>query len=247
LIHLYNSDLYIADPWPAIYIKSIDALAIADLHLGIEGVLAEEGVFLPRNVSRVTVDMVMDILEDYSPSMLILNGDIKHGFGLLNTSEWVTVKDLFKRLSEMELEVIVVKGNHDNYLGVVLDRYGIDLFERFDVGIYSFTHGHIMYSWDELNEVIVIGHEHPSVSLVDDVGVKYKFKCFLWGDYRGHRILILPSLGELATGSSINVYLGEYLSPLLRGLDMGSFKPYAIVPGEVVQELPILRELGKNI
>ncbi len=247
MIHLYKG-LYIAEPWPAAYIKEVDALVFADLHLGIEGVLSEEGIFLPRSFSKSTIDIIYKSISAFSPSTIILNGDIKHGFGLLNTSEWAVLKDFFRGLSEKGLEVIVLRGNHDNYLGVLLDRFGISLKPRWEYDIYTIMHGHESAPWDELSEVIILGHEHPSVTLRDEVGVKFKFKCFMWGEYKDHKILVLPSVGELATGSSISPYMdADILSPLLKNVDMSGFKPYAVVPGEIVQELPPLGDLERYL
>lgn len=250
MIHLYGDDLYIAEPWPALYIKSLDAIVIADLHLGVEGSLAEEGIFLPRDISENTINMVYKILDDYRCKRIILDGDVKHGFGLLNTSEWFFVREFYKGLVERELEVITLKGNHDNYLGVLLSKFGLELLDRFDYDIYSFIHGHVKYDYDTLNKVIIIGHEHPSITLRDDVGIKFKFKVFLWGEYREHYILVLPPIGELASGSDISLYMyEETLSPLLKDVDLKYFRPYAIVPGEAVQELPYIGFLNdlKNI
>lgn len=239
MIELFGGDLYIADPWPAAYIKSLDALVMSDLHLGIEGALAEEGIYLPLSISESAVRLVRRILDDFGPRMIIFAGDVKHGFGLLNTSEWIHVRNLFREIHE-EYQVVVVRGNHDNYLGVVLDRFGIPFLDRFDSGLYTVIHGHMKP--DRLNELVIIGHEHPSISLRDDVGVKYKFKCFLWGVVGGHRVLVLPSLGELATGATINIYEEDRLSPIIKGVDITSFKAYAIIPGETVQEFPVLKD-----
>ncbi len=245
MIHLYK-DLYIADPWPAAYLKDIDAMIFADLHLGMEGVLSEEGIFLPRSFSKSTIDIIFRSVSSVEPSMVIFNGDIKHGFGLLNTSEWAVLREFFSGLSQMKLDILVIRGNHDNYLGVLLDKYGIPFEKRWDHTIYTIMHGHESMSWDELGEVVIIGHEHPSVTLRDEVGVKFKFKCFMWGEYKGHKILVLPSVGELATGSTISLYSEEdILSPLLRNVNMSGFKPYAVVPGEIVQELPPLGDLER--
>lgn len=239
MIELFGGDLFIADPWPAAYIKSLDAIVMSDLHLGIEGALAEEGIYLPLSISESTIRLVHKIIGDYSPGMIIFAGDVKHGFGLLNTSEWIHVRNLFRELHE-SYDIIVVRGNHDNYLGVILGRYGIPFLDRFDSGPYTIIHGH--KKPDELNDVVIIGHEHPSISLRDDVGVKYKFKCFLWGVVGGCRVLVLPSLGELATGATINIYEEDRLSPLMKGVNLTGFKAYAVVPGETVQEFPILKD-----
>lgn len=249
MINLYNNDLYIADPWPAAYIKSIDALIFADLHIGIEGALSEEGIFLPRTISETTVKLVYDAIDEYSPSKIILDGDIKHGFGLLNTSEWIMIKNFFRELTSRRLEVIVIRGNHDNYLGVVLDKFGLKLFKRWDYNEYTILHGHIDVIWGNIQKILIIGHEHPSVYLRDELGTRYKFKCFLWGEYKDHSILVLPSVGELASGSVITIYGSdeEILSPILKKVDISLFKPYAIIPGEIVKELPPLKNLDRYI
>ncbi len=249
MIELFKKDLFIADPWPAAYIKSMDALVLADLHIGVEGALIEEGIFLPRTISETTMKLVYDALSSYTPSKIILDGDIKHGFGLLNTSEWILIKNFFRELINRKLDIIVIRGNHDNYLGVLLDKFGLSLLERYDHGEYTFVHGHKMIALDDVNKVLIIGHEHPSINLRDDLGTKYKFKCFLWGEYKDHKILVLPSVGELASGSLISLYesTDEILSPILRHVDLHKFKPYALVPGKIVKELPSLDELSDHI
>lgn len=244
MIKLY-ADLYIADPWPAAYIEYLDAIIIADLHLGIEGSLQEEGLYLPRKVSESTRNLVYNILSDLNPSKVIIAGDLKHSFGLLNTGEWIEIKKFVRSLIEdYRKDVIVIRGNHDNYLGVLLDRFNIPFLERYDYDIYTVIHGHKEGLLEDFNEVIIMGHEHPSITIRDELGVKYKYKCFLWGVFGRHKILILPPLSELATGASFTEY--EYiepLSPLLKKLDLGRFKPFPIIVGETVQELPELKVL----
>jgi len=247
MIKLYN-ELYIADPWPAAYLKDHDMLIIADLHLGIEGALEEEGLYLPRKVSEATAENVYKMLESLKPYKLIIAGDLKHSFGLLNASEWIEIKKFLYRLREdYDLDVIVIRGNHDNYLGVVLDKFGIPFYERYDIKEYSIIHGHMDIDLEYLNNIIIMGHEHPSITIRDEIGIKYKFKCFLWGEFNNKKILILPSLSELATGSTFNEYeLVQPLSPLLNKIDIGLFKPFPIVIGELVKELPTLKDL-KNL
>ncbi len=244
-IKLYRG-LYIADPWPAAYIEDMDALVFSDLHLGIEGTLEEEGVFLPRGVSRATADIVFSAIEDYRPSTVVFDGDLKHSFGLLKTSEWRELRSFFERLRDVyRLQVYVVRGNHDNYLGVLLDRFGYKFFERLDGEWYTIIHGHEDVDPDELREVVILGHEHPSIVLRDEAGGKYRFKCFLWGDYGEKKFLVLPPVSELSGGSNYASYeLMRPMSPILRRFDMGVMRPYAIVVGEAVMELPPLRELG---
>lgn len=245
MIRVYRG-LYIADPWPAAYLEEYDALVMADLHLGIEGVLAEEGVYLPRRVSKATLDLVIGAIEDIRPRRVIFLGDVKHSFSLLRTAEWVELKNLFNYLSGRRLEVDVVRGNHDNYLGVLLSRYGIPLHEDvLVIGPYTLAHGHKDYSLERLTEVTLLGHEHPSVAIRDDAGIYHKFKAFLFGEIGGGKhLMILPPVCELAPGSTINLMSREeFLSPLLKKIDLSHFTPYLIVPGRAVERFPRLCEL----
>ncbi|HIE36735.1 TPA: metallophosphoesterase [Candidatus Geothermarchaeota archaeon] len=240
-----DKSLYIASPWPAAYIEDANILVMSDLHLGIEGYLEDEGIFLPRGVSRSTAEIVFRAIEDYRPEMVVFNGDLKHSFGLLKSSEWRELTEFFRRLKEeYNLLVHVVRGNHDNYLSVILDKFGFKMVDRYDVGDITIIHGHKEESIDKFNEIIVIGHEHPSIVIRDEAGGKYRFKCFLWGDIGGKKILVLPPVSEISSGTSFNNYeLVEPLSPLLKDVDLGGFKPYAIVPGQIVRELPTLEIL----
>ncbi len=243
-IRLYKS-LYIASPWPAAYIEDYNLMVMSDLHLGIEGYLEDEGIFLPRAISRSTADIVFKAIEDYIPETIVFNGDLKHSFGLLKTAEWRSLTDFFKRLKEdYGLNVYVVRGNHDNYLGVLLDKFGYKMVEKFDVDYLTIIHGHKDYDLDLLNEVIIIGHEHPSIVIRDEAGGKYRFKCFLWGDFEDKKVLVLPPVSEISTGTSFNMYeYVEPMSPILKNFDIGKFKPYAIIPGEIVKEFPPLEVL----
>ena len=238
--------LYIADPWPAIYLEEYDALVFADLHLGIEGVLAEEGLYLPRRVSKLTLNLVIEALESVRPSRVILLGDVKHSFSLLKVSEWVELKTLFKYLDEHRYTVDVIKGNHDNYLGVLLDKFNVPFHkERLDLPPYTLIHGHLEHKLNSLNHIIVMGHEHPSVALKDQSGIVHKFKAFLYGDVsRERKLVVLPAVCELATGSTINLMSKEeFLSPLLKAINLDDFTPYLIVPGKCVQRFPALSNL----
>jgi len=41
-------DIEIIDGTPIVYIKDLSAIVCSDLHLGYEGVMAENGIFLPK-------------------------------------------------------------------------------------------------------------------------------------------------------------------------------------------------------
>lgn len=247
MIRVYK-ELYIADPWPAAYLGEYDALVMADLHLGIEGVLAEEGIYLPRRVSKMTLDLVINTIEDIKPNWIIFLGDVKHSFSLLKVSEWVELKNLFRYLIEHKYRVDVIRGNHDNYLGILLSKFNIPFHQdKLVINPYTLIHGHKSHLIDDLSEITLMGNEHPSISLVDEAGIHHKFKAFLFGKLRDDKyIMILPPVCELAPGSTINLMSkDEFLSPLLRTTDINieSFIPYLLIPGKAVKRFPTIKEL----
>jgi len=42
----------IIEPYPALYIQELDAIVVSDLHLGYEGIMAEQGILVPKIRSR---------------------------------------------------------------------------------------------------------------------------------------------------------------------------------------------------
>ena len=88
-------------------------------------------------------------------------------------------------------------------------------------------------------ELIVIGHDHPTL----DVEMK-KEPCFLYGKqaWRGKDVLVLPAFNPLCAGTSINMLDSrDFLSPFIREGDIGAYRPIIVVEGEAL-EFPPLRE-----
>lgn len=79
-------DIEVIEPYPAIYIKSLDAIVISDLHLGYEGVMAEyHGLFIPRTQFRkelVDIDKLKVVGIDEETGSLYFGelGKLSRGF-----------------------------------------------------------------------------------------------------------------------------------------------------------------------
>ncbi|MDH7594281.1 MAG: metallophosphoesterase [Methanomicrobiales archaeon] len=205
-------------PFPAVYIPSLDTIVMADLHLGYEGIMAEQGVFLPKIQFRLEVEMLERIREICPAGRILLNGDVKHEFSETGYHEFLEVRDLFSLLVRSFEEVLVVKGNHDNYLIRTTKRFGITPRERITLGNFHFCHGHRPVDVRmEAHECLIIAHEHPSILLTDEVGGREKLPCLLYGEFSGRRIIVLPAFSPLAEGSQVNIVPPEeLLSPVLR-------------------------------
>ena len=209
-------DIEIVGETRGIYIKSLESLAVADLHLGLEEAYMKQGLTLPRSQYPKIKKMILEFIENYDPERIIINGDVKHEFGEQTIQEYIETKDLLLTLKRVT-EVLIVRGNHDNYLISILKRIDIPIYNpTLKIGDYIFTHGHREVDYEGTKN-LVIAHEHPAITLRDELGVKNRFRCLLEGYINGTRILVLPALSPLAGGTEINLApRDKLLSPILR-------------------------------
>lgn len=217
-------------PYPALFLKDHRALVLTDLHIGYESSLKEKGIYIPQNSYPYIRSIIHSLLESTGARTLIMLGDVKHEFGKPSAQEWVEVKDLLQFLSDMGIEVHVVRGNHDNYIISILNRMGVPLHDPFMVlGDILLLHGHKVVEIPDGVRAILMGHEHPAVSSRDLSGSRYKFKCFLAGHLGKRRLVVLPSISPLSLGVGINeTPREELLSPILREADVDALTPIVV-------------------
>lgn len=237
----------IIDPYPAVYLPELDALAVADLHLGYEGIMAEQGILIPKVQFEKEIEIFKEILDKKKAGRIVICGDVKHEFSETSYHEFVEVNELFKFLKNNFKEILVVRGNHDNYLIRVTRRYDIVLNDFLGLGQFFFMHGHILpQNLEKIkSDYIIMGHEHPAVVLYDEVGSKEKLDCFLCGQLNKKGLLVLPAFSTLAEGSQVNaIPREELLSPILREqVDVDRLKVVAIFPDVGLLEFPELRKI----
>lgn len=221
-----NPDINVISHHRAVYIESIDAIVIADLHLGFEGIAAEHGIFIPKIQFKKEMAELKEILKKVKAEKIIINGDVKHEFSETGHHEFREVSRLYTFLKENFDRVIQIKGNHDNFIIYVCRKYGVKLYDNLQLGDYFFVHGHEDL---KLNSImasnIITGHEHPAIALYDEVGGKEKVDCFLYGRIDSKKFLMLPAFSYFAQGSDVNIIPeNEFLSPLLKRADFSEIK-----------------------
>ena len=202
----------------ALWLPREKALAISDLHLGYEGALQEAGVSIPRRQKGVMLERLARLLAKYEPERVIVDGDFKHEFSRNLEEEWKDVQDVLDFLSERTVPVLV-RGNHDNYLMQILAKKGLDLHRKFELGGFTFIHGH-----DDpgVSGPLVLGHEHPAVKLRDGLGATYSLPAFVVLP----DLVILPAFSPLALG--VDVTERPKMSPLLQDRDLRDARVLAI-------------------
>jgi len=213
-----------------LFLEKSKTLALSDFHLGYEEMLNRSGVFVPRtNFAAIKKHLSEKVFSKCKPERIIILGDLKHEFGVISKQEWREVFEMLEFLSGHCKEIVLLRGNHDKILAPIAEWKNLSILEN---GFYSeedkalFLHGDkIVRSADfEQAETVVIGHEHPAVSIRE--GVKNEqFKCFLKGGFDGKNLVVLPSLNQLNIGTDLS--REKTLSPFLkRGL--GDFEVWAV-------------------
>jgi len=212
-----------------LHVPEHKALVFADTHLGFEEALNRQGVLVPHFQYKDVVRHVKEALELTRPETVIIDGDLKHEFGAISGQEWREVLRFLDMLGDYEVRL--VKGNHDNILGPIAGRGGVEVIGELRLGATLFTHGHQTPENLECVKTVVIGHEHPCVGLREEGRVE-KVKCFLVGEWEGRDIIVLPSLNFVTEG--VDVLKERLLSPLLQG-DISGFKAYGVEEGEILK------------
>jgi putative SbcD/Mre11-related phosphoesterase len=247
-VETYRLDRHtsLVTPWPALILEDEETLVVADIHLGMEEQKEAEGIHVPRGVYSDISNAILKPLQETGASRVVLLGDVKHEFGRPLYVEWAATKKLIKALEDIKVRIDVVRGNHDNYIIYILKERGIPLHQPYlELGRYTLLHGHLGPESLPIGaKRIVMGHEHPSIALKDDMGFTHRYKAFLHGTVGGVDITVLPSVSPLATGSDVNrIPKSELLSPMLRSIDLDGFTPYLLDVGYSVERFPELKAL----
>lgn len=237
----------IAADLPAVYIKPANAVVISDTHIGYEDEMASQGVFIPRVQKKRMIEAYTKALNYFKTRKLVVNGDVKHSFSRLTKQEREELSQIFTDLKEKDVDVTIIRGNHDNYLAQLAEKFDVRIEESLVFDNIVLYHGHTEVV-PEKGKIYVIGHEHPRISIRDSLGFKRRFKAFLVVPLKeGATALVLPSTGIYQPGNDISLIRSNYLSPLIREhATLEKAKSYLIVEGEGIMEFPEL-ELIKDL
>ncbi|MGC8600049.1 MAG: metallophosphoesterase [Nitrososphaeria archaeon] len=230
----------------AVYFEELDLVAISDLQLGEETYLAEEAkLYLPQVQLSIILEEIRFIKDVTKAKRILINGDLKHEFKTATYQEWNEVKKLSEELKKLFSEIIVIRGNHDNFLLTISNKIGLNVIEEHREKGYLFLHGHRLP--DDYNGVqtVVIGHEQPAVVLKSGYD-RVKVHVILYGkDKLGHKFICLPAFSPIASGVEVNITpKEELLSPFFHStVDIDELKAIAVDPSAGAFRLPKVKLL----
>ena len=207
-------------------LKNEKILVLSDFHIGYEEALNKQGILVPKFqfndiIKRLT--KIFSRLKKDKIKIIIINGDIKHEFGTISEQEWRETLRLLDFLTKFCDEIILIKGNHDTIIGPIAKKKNVSVVDYYFAGDVLITHGHKIPNKNILKKAktIVIGHEHPAISLRENIRTE-KFKCFLKGKYKGKSLVVMPSFCLVTEGTDIlkEKLLSPFLDQDLKNFDV---------------------------
>ncbi|MGB9728656.1 MAG: metallophosphoesterase [Thermoprotei archaeon] len=237
---------------PAAVITKINATIISDIHIGYEEELAKSGIFLPRSQLVSLLGKVDELHGALKTKRMIVNGDLKHSFARPSKRVSKEISTFLSALLSYYEDVVIVKGNHDNYIAGIAKKHNIDVVDYFSEENILIIHGHKDPGKEYLgqNEFIVIGHEHPSIGIRDEIGHLNKFIVILYvPTVMNNIIVVLPPFSLLSTGTLISTKSrNSLLSPILKNYGiLEDAVPFIIEKELGLIELPKLQLLESMI
>ncbi len=197
-------------------------VVLGDLHLGYEKALEEDGMFIPRiNTESIREELNL-IISKYEPRRIVLLGDIKHDFKRTRYEGKEEVRRVVDLLMHAA-DVVIVKGNHDNFLQNILQDTGLMAVDYVDMCGFRMEHGHV----DSGKRPVIIGHEHPSVKVSGAMSGGMKVQCFLHLKKDG--IIVIPPFSPLSSGSDLALAGADtFMSPACKAADVSDADVYGV-------------------
>lgn len=198
----------------ALWMEEWRTLVVADLHLGYAWAHRHSGQMLPVTAEDDSVPRLHALIDDYTPGTLVLLGDIVHraiAVPAIKEQLCCVVSEIEKRT-----ELKLIAGNHDRALGPLLRECHLDaeLHREISIGPHLLLHGHAVTpelvarprKTAPADGRLIIGHEHPAITIGDRVLTSVKVPCFALAP----EILILPAFSHWAAGTNIRTHLPAF-------------------------------------
>jgi putative SbcD/Mre11-related phosphoesterase len=162
-------------PYPALLLRTRTQriLVIADLHIGWEIALAQEGIHVPSQTLKI-LNKLLRLIDLCKPRELLFLGDVKHTIAKVELEEWQDIPNFFETLLKKVSDIKVILGNHDGNLEPLLPET-VKLLPSTGIAIgdAGFFHGNAWPAPELLTcHSLVMGHVHPTVAFSDPIGFR---------------------------------------------------------------------------
>jgi DNA ligase-associated metallophosphoesterase len=191
----------------AIWWARTQTICVADVHLGKAAAFRSGGVPVPEQTTVADLDRLSALVSRFRPRRLVVLGDLLHA----RSGRVDVTMDAFGawRAHHRELEVLLVRGNHDRSAGDPPREWNVCVVDEPHAGAGD---GRILLAHDpdvaptciEDHRGMLCGHIHPGVTMFGAVRT-LRAKCF----WLRPRVGVLPAFGSFTGGKSIRPVCGD--------------------------------------
>jgi DNA ligase-associated metallophosphoesterase len=198
-------------PEKALYWPAKRTLVVADLHIGKAAAFRAGAIAVPEGTTRETLARLELAIGRCPAERLLCLGDLLHAptgraeGTMAAVAEW--------RLGRPDLQILLVRGNHDLRAGDPPESWDIKCADEPVVeGPFVWRHR----PEEDDRGYVVAGHLHPAVRLTGRGRTSVTLPCF----YLGRRLAILPAFGSFTGTATVRPKVGE--------------RVYVVAEGEVI-------------
>jgi uncharacterized protein len=198
-------------PQRAIFWPRESTLFIADTHWGKDATFRANSMPVPGGILEADLVRLSNVLHVTAAQRLIILGDLLHAKKGRAVSVLTTV--MAWREQHADLDVLLVRGNHDDRAGDPPDAWRFRCIDAPSI-LSPFVLRH--EPAPDRNGYVLSGHSHPGVVLTGQGRQSVKLPCFVFGK----SVAILPAFGSFTGLAAVWPRIGDQV--------------YAIVEGEIL-------------
>lgn len=173
-------------PQKAAFLPESDTLLVADAHIGKAVSFRKLGVPVPRGTTSETLAVLTQLVASLGVRRIVFLGDFMHS-AHSHAEATLTALTGWRR-AHADLDLTLVRGNHDDRAGDPPAHLGIDCVdEPLDLGGLALCH----HPKPRAGTYVLGGHLHPCVSLGGRAHDLLRLPCFWFGSEVG----VLPAFG----------------------------------------------------
>jgi DNA ligase-associated metallophosphoesterase len=170
----------------AVHWSRCSTLIIADPHFGKAAAFRSAGIPVPGGTTACDLGRLSELLNARRADRLIILGDLLHARGGRAES---TFKEIARwRANHHQLDIIIVRGNHDAHAGDPPDDWR---FRCIDPPMIQPPLAFAHEPCPRKGCGVLAGHIHPGASLHDESGMSMRLPCFIFRDDHA----VLPAFG----------------------------------------------------
>jgi DNA ligase-associated metallophosphoesterase len=197
----------------AAFLPEQGTLLVADAHLGKAHSFRRLGVPVPVGTTAEMLGTLTALIVSTAARRIVFLGDLLHSARSRSPATWAAMADWRQRHADVEMTL--VRGNHDRHAGDPPAEWRIDAFdEPLSCGPLALAH----HPDPVAGAYVLAGHVHPAAVLGGKAHDRLRLPCF----HLGRTVGVLPAFGG---------FTGTHVLP--RGPDDRVF----VIAGDIVRPL----------